>query len=118
MMKYLLENKYNFIIILIFLIWLTIDLFSLVDHNYFVVELAFSIVLVLLFDFAYKNAKNVKARNRSILYSVHLFFTLLIAPIAVTHFNKIDFNLNGIMIVIICISVQSVIYLLYSAKKQ
>lgn len=117
-MKYILGNKFNFIIVLVFMIWLILELFSLVDHNYFIVELAFSIVLVILFDFAYKNAINVKARNRSILYTIHLFFALLLAPITVTHFNGIDFNTNEIMIVIICISLQSVIYLLHSAKKQ
>jgi len=90
----------------------------LVEQDYFIVELAFSIVLITLFDFAYKNAKNIKTRNRSVLYTVHLFFASLLAPITVAYFNEIDFKLNVIMVVIICISLQSVIYLIYSAKKQ
>lgn len=118
MMKYFIDNKLNLVIVILFLLFQIVEIFYLDESNFFIVELIFSIVFIILFELAYRHSKNQEARNKSLVKSLFLFFAILIAPITVTHFhNNIDYELNVFFCINIFILSQSIFYLFFCLKK-
>jgi len=115
-MKYFLENKFDLVIIVLFLIFLILDIFYFADSSCFHAELFFSISFIIFFHFSYIYSKNKEAKNKSIIKSLYLFIMLLIAPITVTHLHDVDFELNVFLVVNIFILLQSMFYLFYNNK--
>lgn len=115
-MRIIKKNKIEYLILGVFLVWSTIDIFSFFLSYQFAIDLSCSIIFVILFDFSLRYSKNKKARYKSLTKAMYLYGTLLIAPIAVSYYHDLPFNLNGLEVVNIVLPIQSIIYLFYNEK--
>lgn len=99
---------------MLFLLYLILDVFYLGEGDYFIVELTFSVFFVILFEPAYRHSKAIK--NKILIKSLYVLFTLLLVPMSVTHFHNVDFNLNVFFMINTFVAIQSVFYLCLSRK--
>jgi hypothetical protein len=111
-------KKYSldFIILIVFLSWGIIDLFSLIHKYQFVIDLSYSIIFVILFEFSLKYTEDKESRYKSLVKSIYLFNALLIAPAIIIHYRNLSFGINGLEVVNIVIPIQSLVFLYYHKR--
>ena len=107
------KNILDFIILIVFLNWGIIDLFSLIPKYQFVIDLTCSIIFVILFEFSLKSTEDKNSRYNSLVKSIFFFNALLIATSIIIHYHDLPFCINGLEVVNIVLPVQSIIYLYY-----
>ncbi len=110
------KNIFDTIIIVIFICYAIIDIFSFFNEYSFVYNLFISIVFVILFELAYRYTKDKNARYKSLVKAIYFFAALLIGPTIIMYYNNIPFAFNGLRVLNICIPVNSIIYLFYYLK--
>ncbi len=116
-MDYFKKNISDFIIIIVFFFWAIIDLFSLIPEYQFIIDIGCSIVFVILFEFSLKSTKDKNSRYNSLVKSIFLFTSILIATSLIIHYRDLAFCIKSLEVVNIVLPVQSMIYLYYYRKK-
>lgn len=111
------KYRLDFIILIVFLSWGIIDLFSLIPKYQFVIDLTCSIIFVILFEFSLKYTEDKESRYKSLVKSIYLFNALLIAPAIIIHYRDLHFAINGLEVVNIVLPIQSLVYLYYQKQK-
>lgn len=110
--------SFDYIIIITFFMWAIIDIFSIFNDHSLLINLAYSILLVILFQLSIKKTKYKNNRYRSITQSIYVLMSLIIAPVIITYFHGSAIELNASVIVNIGVSTQSLFYLFHSRKEK
>lgn len=108
---------YDILIISIFTVWAIIDIFSLFINYSLLINLGYSFLFIILFQFSIKHTKYNHDRYRSIIKSIYVLISLIIAPTVIAYFNKTPLKLDASIIINIGVSTQSLFYILHCRKK-
>lgn len=109
--------KYDFIILSMFIIWAIIDACSISLDYDLLFNLCYSFVLIILFNRSIKSTVYSNNRYKSIIKSIYVLISLVIAPIVVSYFNSKVFIPDAPTVINLGISTQSVFYLISCRKE-
>lgn len=109
---------YDILIISTFTVWAIIDVFSLFIDYSLLINLGYSFLFVILFQFSIKHTKYKNNRYRSIIKSIYVLISLIIAPTVVTYFNNTPSEFDASIIINIGVSTQSLFYIFHCRKEK
>lgn len=107
---------YDCLILLLFVIWIVIDAYSLFSDYDLFMDLGFSIVLFGLFTQAVRTTIYKDSRYKSMIQIMYILVSISIVPTVIMYFSGKVYNPEILTIFNIVISLQSLFYILNCRK--